>query len=331
MREREKQSASRGGAEREGDTVSEAGSRLWAVSTEPDTGLELTNCQIMTWDKVGRLTDWATQAPHKVFWFIFEGREQGRSRKRGGQKIWRGFCARTVSQMWPQTHKSWDHDLSHSRWLNWPSYPGALKVIFSVLNHRVRHPFSAKEPDIRETAEAGPKPLSSQEVCCGSPGANANACFITFETFWKFKRPTCHPFMWSFMTWFAGFCFFLNISQWPRVVENGYVGYSKKDSQTPNSQRLTTRLPEKKPIWYNSLQALFLAWRQAPYLKGEESEFCHNCKDPECGAYLVPTPASGGAVIQEGCSNQGSRQNPTNIFTIVFPLPLLWTYKLRQC
>ena len=32
-----------GGAEREGDTESEAGSRLRAVSTEPDVGLELTD------------------------------------------------------------------------------------------------------------------------------------------------------------------------------------------------------------------------------------------------------------------------------------------------
>ena len=39
---------SRGGAEREGDTESEAGSGLRAVSTEPDVGLELTECEIMT-------------------------------------------------------------------------------------------------------------------------------------------------------------------------------------------------------------------------------------------------------------------------------------------
>ena len=38
----------RGEAEREGDTESEAGSRLGAVSTEPDAGLELSNCEIMT-------------------------------------------------------------------------------------------------------------------------------------------------------------------------------------------------------------------------------------------------------------------------------------------
>ena len=39
---------SRGGAEREGDTESEAGSRLPAISTEPDVGLELMDCEIMT-------------------------------------------------------------------------------------------------------------------------------------------------------------------------------------------------------------------------------------------------------------------------------------------
>ena len=34
--------------EGEGDTESEAGSRLPAVSTEPDAGLELMNSEIMT-------------------------------------------------------------------------------------------------------------------------------------------------------------------------------------------------------------------------------------------------------------------------------------------
>ena len=37
-----------GGSEREGDTESEAGSRLGAVSTEPDAGLKLTDREIMT-------------------------------------------------------------------------------------------------------------------------------------------------------------------------------------------------------------------------------------------------------------------------------------------
>ena len=54
-----------GGAEREGDTESEAGSRLWAVSTEPNVGLKLTNHKIMTWAEVRHLTDWATQEPPK--------------------------------------------------------------------------------------------------------------------------------------------------------------------------------------------------------------------------------------------------------------------------
>ena len=53
-----------GGTERE-DIEPEAGSRLRAVSTEPDAGLELRSCEIMTWAEVGRSTDWATQAPHK--------------------------------------------------------------------------------------------------------------------------------------------------------------------------------------------------------------------------------------------------------------------------
>ena len=39
---------SRGRAERGADTESEAGFRLWAVSTEPDVGLKPTNCEITT-------------------------------------------------------------------------------------------------------------------------------------------------------------------------------------------------------------------------------------------------------------------------------------------
>ena len=39
---------SRGGVEREGDTESKAGSRLRAVSTEPDEGLKPTSSEIMT-------------------------------------------------------------------------------------------------------------------------------------------------------------------------------------------------------------------------------------------------------------------------------------------
>ena len=62
-RDRQTDSTSGGGAKMEEDTESDTGFRLWAVSREPDTGLELTNHEIMTWAKVRHLTDWATQAP----------------------------------------------------------------------------------------------------------------------------------------------------------------------------------------------------------------------------------------------------------------------------
>ena len=49
LKDRERQSRSWGGAEREGgDAGSEAGSRLRAVSTEPDAGLEPATGEIVT-------------------------------------------------------------------------------------------------------------------------------------------------------------------------------------------------------------------------------------------------------------------------------------------
>ena len=48
MKVRESQNVDRGGVEGEGDTESKAGSRLRAVSTEPDVGLKPTNGEIMT-------------------------------------------------------------------------------------------------------------------------------------------------------------------------------------------------------------------------------------------------------------------------------------------
>ena len=47
-RERQRPSMRWVGAEREDHTESEVGSRLRAVSTEPDAGLKLTSCEIMT-------------------------------------------------------------------------------------------------------------------------------------------------------------------------------------------------------------------------------------------------------------------------------------------
>ena len=65
--ERERQGASRGGTEREGNTASEAGSRLRAVSTEPHTGLEPMNREITTWAEVWCSTDGATLVPQLGF------------------------------------------------------------------------------------------------------------------------------------------------------------------------------------------------------------------------------------------------------------------------
>ena len=66
LRYGDRQSMSRGGAEKEGDTEPEAGSRFWAVSTEPEAGLEPTDHELMTWAEIRCLTNWATQASQPV-------------------------------------------------------------------------------------------------------------------------------------------------------------------------------------------------------------------------------------------------------------------------
>ena len=53
--------------QRERETESQAGSRLPAVSTEPNAELKLTNCEIMTWAEVRCSTYWATQVPPNFF------------------------------------------------------------------------------------------------------------------------------------------------------------------------------------------------------------------------------------------------------------------------
>ena len=86
----------RGGSEREGDTESEAGSRLWAVSTEPDAGLKPMNREIMTWAEGGHLMVWATQAPLNVYLFLRErdsvsggGAEtEGDTESEAGSRLW---------------------------------------------------------------------------------------------------------------------------------------------------------------------------------------------------------------------------------------------------
>ena len=92
--DRERQSMNGGGSEREGDTESETGSRLWAVSTEPNAGLELTDCKTMTWAEVGCLTDWATQVPLFVYFWERDCTSRGGAEK-GRQRIRSWLCTKS--------------------------------------------------------------------------------------------------------------------------------------------------------------------------------------------------------------------------------------------
>ena len=55
--ERQRQSMSMGGAEREEETQNPKQAPGSELSAEPDTGLKLTDCEIMTGVEVGHLTD----------------------------------------------------------------------------------------------------------------------------------------------------------------------------------------------------------------------------------------------------------------------------------
>ena len=49
-------------------------SRFCTVGTEPDAGLKLVNCEIMTWVEVRCWTNWTTEVPLKYFkWIINSG------------------------------------------------------------------------------------------------------------------------------------------------------------------------------------------------------------------------------------------------------------------
>ena len=60
-----------GGAEREGDTESKAGSRLRVVSTEPNAGLKLTNREIITRAEVRHSTNEPPKCPELTILLIF--------------------------------------------------------------------------------------------------------------------------------------------------------------------------------------------------------------------------------------------------------------------
>ena len=72
----------------EGDTESETGSRLWAVSTEPDVGLELTT--VRSWPEP-KSDAQLTKPPRRPMFLYFRERERqrksGRGRERGRHRI----------------------------------------------------------------------------------------------------------------------------------------------------------------------------------------------------------------------------------------------------
>ena len=61
-----------GEEQRETEIEYEAGSRLQAVSTEPDAGLKPTNRETMIWAKVRHLADWDTQSGCQQFQLILQ-------------------------------------------------------------------------------------------------------------------------------------------------------------------------------------------------------------------------------------------------------------------
>ena len=103
------------GRSRERKTESEAGSRLWVVSTEPDAGLELTNCKIMTWADVGCLTDWAIQVPPDYF-------------RKWPQGTRKSVIAKEGKWIWDSIVKlmSWSFLWETGTWFQWGSFWGVV-------------------------------------------------------------------------------------------------------------------------------------------------------------------------------------------------------------
>ena len=84
-----------GEGQRERETESKAGFRLQTVSTEPDTGLKLTNREIMTWAEVRHLTGWAPWAPlflkYYEIWGAWVAQSVKRSTSARSRSRGRGF------------------------------------------------------------------------------------------------------------------------------------------------------------------------------------------------------------------------------------------------
>ena len=93
--DRERQSINGGGSEKEGDTESETGSRLWAVSTEPDTGLEPTE----PWDhdlSRSRTLNWLSH-PGAPMHILLE------ALGKGGDHLYCFACSAFIPLLWWQS------------------------------------------------------------------------------------------------------------------------------------------------------------------------------------------------------------------------------------
>ena len=151
MREKEAEHERGRGREREIQNPRQAPSRLWAVSTEPDGGLKLTNHEIMIWGEVRRLNNWAIQVPLTYFWKVYlfilrvrlrvwEGEGQ-REREKESQA---GSAVSLQSPTWgsnPQTMRAWPQLKSRVRCLpDWATQaPLAYAVLLPLPHHLVRN------------------------------------------------------------------------------------------------------------------------------------------------------------------------------------------------
>ena len=129
--ESDRPSTSRIGAEREGDTESKAGSRLWAVSTEPDAGLEPTDHEIVTWAGVRHLTHRATQAPQIAFFFTARGCKTRTTRNSKSDWSW-GLCGSRKTLGWRNKMK---HHLRHISPIFYPWSAPICPPMHSVPTH----------------------------------------------------------------------------------------------------------------------------------------------------------------------------------------------------
>ena len=147
LRERERQSMSRGGAEKEGDRIQ---SRLHTVSMEPDSGLELTK----PWDQESeRLTYWATQVPlsfllfkKKIFFNIYSflrDRAQAevgqREKERATQSPKQAPGSEPSAQSPPrgsnsQAVRSWPEPKSDAQLTEPPRRPSRRSFIFQLVD-----------------------------------------------------------------------------------------------------------------------------------------------------------------------------------------------------